>query len=145
MRIAYVSTDEVNQSLAERMAAKCGAVICKLLSGDPPPDGLFDAILYNLDDVPQAERSAVLERLRGDKPDHPTAVHGYDITDEQVSILSRYGVAAARRLHPEPAPPSAHRGPATPRNRPARMTTARILPGSTWSSSTRNRDDGPAI
>ena len=58
------STDEVNQSLAERMAAKCGAVICKLLSRESPPDGLFDAVLYNLDDVPPDERPEVLEGLR---------------------------------------------------------------------------------
>ena len=31
MRIAYVTTDEVNQALAARMAAKCGAIICHLL------------------------------------------------------------------------------------------------------------------
>lgn len=99
MRIAYVSTDEVNQNLAERMAAKCGAVICIRPSREPAPDGLFDAVLYNLDDVPRDERSAVLEGLGRDKPAHPTAVHGYDITDEQARILKRYGVAATRRLH----------------------------------------------
>ena len=100
MRIAYVSTDEVNQNLVERIAAECGVVLCKQLPEDPSPDGFYDAVLYNLDDLPRAERSALLEGFRGGKPDHPTAVHGYDITDEQASILSRNGVAVARRLHP---------------------------------------------
>jgi len=99
MRIAYASTDEVNQDLAERMAAECGAVVCKLALGDPSPGGLFDAVLYNLDDVPGDERAELLEGLRRDKPAHPTAVHGYDITDEQARTLNRNGVAAARRLH----------------------------------------------
>jgi hypothetical protein len=100
MRIAYASTDEVNQNLAVRIAAECGVEVCKRLPEDPPPDGLCDAVLYNLDDVPRAERSALLEGFRRGKPDHPTAVHGYDITDEQARTLSRNGVAAARRLHP---------------------------------------------
>ncbi len=62
MRIAYLNKDEVNQHLAERMAAEYGAVICKLLSGEPFPDGLFDAVLYNLDEVPRDERSAAPRR-----------------------------------------------------------------------------------
>jgi hypothetical protein len=99
MRIAYVNTDEVDQALAAQMAAECGAVVCTLLPQDPPSDGLFDVVLYNLDDVPRDERSALLERLRRGQPDRPTAVHGYDLTDEQARALSRNGVAAARRLH----------------------------------------------
>ncbi len=99
MRIAYVSTDEVNQDLAARVAAEFGAVISARLPNDPPPDGLFDAVLYNLDDVPRDERSALLEGFRSGKPVHPTAVHGYDISDEQLRTLNRRGVAAARRLH----------------------------------------------
>lgn len=100
MRIAYLTTDEVNQALAAQMAAECGAVISARLPNDPPPDGLFDAVLYNLDDVPRDERSAVLEGFCRGKPAHPTAVHGYDITEEQAKTLIRNGVAAARRLHP---------------------------------------------
>jgi hypothetical protein len=100
MRIAYVSTDEVNFALAVEMAAEYGAVVCQRLPGDPLPDGLFVAVLYNLDDVPRDERSALLEGFRRGRPGHPTAVHGYDITVEQARSLSRNGVAAARRLHP---------------------------------------------
>ena len=89
------------RDLAERIAAKCGAVICKRISRESPPDGLFDAVLYNLDDVPRDERTAVLERLprRQASPSHggPWLRHHR----EQVSILNRYGVAAARRLHAE--------------------------------------------
>ena len=100
MRIAYVSTDEVDQALAAQMAAECGAVVCTLLPQDPPHDGLFDAVLYNLDDMPRDERAALLDELRRRQPDRPTAVHGYDITVEQARALNRDGVAAARRLHP---------------------------------------------
>ena len=96
MRIAYVATDEVNQALAAQMADKCGAIVCHLRPGEVHPDGLFDAVLYNLDDMPRDERSAFLEGLCLGKPDRPTAVHGYDITDEQARTLNRNGVAASR-------------------------------------------------
>jgi hypothetical protein len=99
MRIAYINTDEVNEALAARMAAECGAVVCEVFPKDPPPDGQFDAVLYNLDDVPRDQRSALIEGLCLGAPEHPTAVHGYDITDEQARTLRRNGVAVARRLH----------------------------------------------
>jgi hypothetical protein len=100
MRIAYVNTDEVNQDLAERTASEYCAAVCILVPEGPPPDGLFDAVLYNLDEVPRDQRSALLERLRQATPHRPTAVHGYDITDEQARTLRRHGVAVAQRLHP---------------------------------------------
>jgi hypothetical protein len=98
MRIAYMSTDEVNQALATKMAAECGAVVCGVVPKEPPPDGQFDGVLYNLDDVSRDQRSALIEGLCLGTPEHPTAVHGYDITDEQARTLRRNGVVAARRL-----------------------------------------------
>jgi hypothetical protein len=100
MRIAYVAADEVNQTVAARMAAECGAIICRLSPQAVVPDGLFDAVLYNLDDVPRVEQPAFLEGHCLGMPDCPTAVHGYCITDEQAEALGRHGVAVAERLHP---------------------------------------------
>jgi len=74
MRIGYVATDEVNQALAARMAAKCGAIICHLHPGEVHPDGLLDAVLYNLDDVPRDQQPAFLEELCLGTPDCPTAM-----------------------------------------------------------------------
>jgi hypothetical protein len=100
MRIAYFSNDELDQALAAGMARECGAVICPRNPEDPPPDGPIDAVLYNLDDLPRDRRSVLLEELRRAKPGRPTAVHGYDLTEEQARALDRHGVAASRRLHP---------------------------------------------
>ena len=100
MRIGYVTTDEVNHALAARMAAKCGAIICHLCPREVHPDGLFDAVLYNLDDVPRDQQPAFLEELCLGTTDCPTAVHGYGIADEQAQALRRHGVAVAQRLHP---------------------------------------------
>jgi hypothetical protein len=52
MRIAYLSTDEVNVHLAEAMAAGCGLTLCPLAPKDPPPDEEFDALLYDWDSWP---------------------------------------------------------------------------------------------
>jgi hypothetical protein len=100
MRIAYVNTDEVNQDLAERTASEYCAAVCILVPEGPPPDGLFDAVLYNLDDVPRDQQPAFLEELCLGTTDCPTAVHGYGIADEQAQALRRHGVAVAQRLHP---------------------------------------------
>jgi hypothetical protein len=77
MRIGYVATDEVNHALAARMAAKCGAIICHLRPREVHPDGLFDAVLYDLDDVPRDQQPAFLEELCLGTPDCPTAGYLY--------------------------------------------------------------------
>jgi hypothetical protein len=100
MRVAYASTDEVNQALAARMADECGAIICHLRPGEMLPDGLFDAVLYNLDDLPREQRPAFLEGLCLDSPHCPTAVHGYGIAHEQAQALSRPGIFVLPRLDP---------------------------------------------
>jgi hypothetical protein len=99
MKIAYMNTDEVNLELAARTAARFGAVVCRLVPEGPPSDGLFDAVLYNLDEVPRDQRSNFLDRVRIDSSHRPTGVHGYDITDEQARALSRSGVVSSKRLH----------------------------------------------
>ena len=99
MRIGYVATDEVNHALAARMAAKCGAIICHLRPREVHPDGLFDAVLYDLDDVPETSSQLFLRNsasARQTAPRRSTAM---------VSPMSRprpcrHGVAVAERLHP---------------------------------------------
>ena len=115
MRIAYMNTDEVNQALAGQIALACGAVVRTVLPKDPAPGGQFDAILYNLDDVPREERSLLLEELRLGKPHSPAAVHGYDLTEEQVRTLGQSGVAVAPRLKRGPGSQSLQGGARAPR------------------------------
>jgi hypothetical protein len=100
MRIAYMTTDEVNQALVAQLVAECGAVVCTLTPTESSPTGRFDAVLYDLDSVPRDERPSLLERLGRGQPDRPTAVHGYGITIEQARDLNRAGVSVARRLRP---------------------------------------------
>ena len=68
MRLAYATTDEVNQGLAIRVSAACGAVVCRLRPGNALPEGLVDAVLYDLDDVPTEQRAAFVHGLCLDPP-----------------------------------------------------------------------------
>jgi hypothetical protein len=98
MRIAYISTDEVNQALAGRMAAASGAVLDVLLPQDGAADGRCDAVLHDLDHVPRSRRQEVLAHLLSGSSPCPQGVHSYDVSEEQAADLRRHGVAVSRRL-----------------------------------------------
>jgi hypothetical protein len=98
MRIAYINSDEVNQAVAARMAGELGVVVCDMHPEGPPQDGMYDAVLYNLDDVMRHRGVDVLaEVLRGPST-CPKAVHGYCLTEDQAASLRLHGVAVAQRL-----------------------------------------------
>jgi hypothetical protein len=99
MRIAYLTTDEVNLHLAEGMAAACGLTLCPLAPKNPRPDGEFDAVLYDWDYWPAQERREVLDELLAGRRPHAVAVHGYNLEDGQAQALRRHTVGVYRRLH----------------------------------------------
>jgi hypothetical protein len=99
MRIAYVTSDEVNQAAAVAMAELYGAAVSVLRPEDlSAPDG-YDAVLYDLDGVPPREWPSLLEGLRSGPPVCPKALHGYGLTEEQAQALRLRGVAVAQRLN----------------------------------------------
>jgi hypothetical protein len=101
MRIAYLTTDEVNRSWVQRMAAACGLELSPLEPRDAVPEGGFDAVLYDLDHLPPSCRHRVVSGLlRGAAPG-PTAVHGYALQESQAADLRRHDVAVYRDLQPE--------------------------------------------
>jgi hypothetical protein len=61
--LAYLSHDEVNLALALRLAEGAGALLRPLFIRDRPSDVSFDAILWDLDCLPVAERAATLKAL----------------------------------------------------------------------------------
>jgi hypothetical protein len=99
MLIAYLSTDEVNRHLAARMAAECGATLHPLSPKDPPPDGRFDAVLYDPDSMPPACREEIVASALADPATRPLAVHSYNL-DMQADALRDKGVVVTRRLGP---------------------------------------------
>jgi hypothetical protein len=99
IQIAYRNFDEVSHAQAARLARLFGADICDVHPSDPPPDGMYDAILYNLDEVPWHERHAVVAELLNNSSPCPKAVHGYDLSEDEAAQLRLRGVAVAQRLH----------------------------------------------
>jgi len=96
MRIAYLSTDEVNAALAGQLAAACGL---DLSLADPRgaacPEGAR-AALFDLDFLPREHLERLLMELGG----CPVAAHGYNLGDGLRRRLKAAGVFARRRLAP---------------------------------------------
>ena len=101
MRIAYFTTDEVNQDLAVRMAENCGIALHAVSPNDAPPDGRFDAVLYDWDYWPVHWRREILQELLRTPVCGIVALHAYHLEDEQVQALQLNGVATFRRLELE--------------------------------------------
>ena len=98
MRIAYLTTDEVNQELALRWAAGQEAQLEVIWPRDEPPDGRFDAVIYDLDCLPPPLRQQLLTDLAGGGALWPAAVHSYALEGEQIKALLGRGVIVRRRL-----------------------------------------------
>jgi hypothetical protein len=101
MRIAYMTTDEVNLALAVRMARLCEATVDDLRPADKAGHRRFhfDAILYDFDVTPPHERSALIaEILSGTPRCNAKAVHGYGLSEEQAETLREGGVTVAWSL-----------------------------------------------
>jgi hypothetical protein len=100
MRIAYLTTDEVNEQLAQQMAAACGVTLCPLGPGEVPPDGQYDAVLYDWDYLPAARQREVLAELLSGQLPHAVGLHSYDLEAGPEGALRRNTVMVYRRLQP---------------------------------------------
>jgi hypothetical protein len=100
MLIAYFTTDEVNQWVAERLAADCGLMVCPMFLKEEPAEEGFDALLFDWDFLPAVWREQALTMLATRPLDCPVAVHSYHLTDKQVEALRANGVQVRRRLQP---------------------------------------------
>jgi hypothetical protein len=99
--IAYLTTDEVNLDLADRLATECGATLYPLSFQDGPPSGAFEAVLYDWDYLSPPWRQQLLAELLSRPAPCPVALHGYTLEEEHGEALRRHGVAVFRRLEPE--------------------------------------------
>src|SRR6516165_4663901 len=95
MRIAYLTTDEVNRAWAEELADRTAHTLTLSLG---PPDQQVDAVVYDLDYLPIDVREHVLTTLQARRPALPVAVHSYNLEDECIEALQHNGVLAYRRL-----------------------------------------------
>jgi hypothetical protein len=113
MRIAYLTTDEVNKDLALRLAAQWDVTVCPLEPRDPPPDGQFDAVLYDWDHWPADRRPRTLTPASARPMRQPVALHSYGLEQEQARALRRGGT---RKPRPRSKPGTVRRvaSPGTP-------------------------------
>jgi hypothetical protein len=98
MRIAYLSTDEVNADLARRWASTCSCEVIPLWPRDPLPNGDYDAEIYDLDFLPPTLRQQVLTNLLSGPLHCPVAVHSYGLSEQHASDLRARGVFVWSRL-----------------------------------------------
>jgi hypothetical protein len=99
MILAYLSHDEVNLDLVRRLARAAGLHACPVFAKDAPGAGPFDAVLYDLDSLPPAERERALRRLLLGPLPRPAAVHSYHLEWGEVQALRGRGVGVSRLLH----------------------------------------------
>jgi hypothetical protein len=98
MKIAYVTTDEVNRYMAKRLARAYGLKLSWVPRRDAAADGQFDAIIYDLDYLPAEEQVRALAALVTRPLSQPAAVHSYHLEKPQKEALRANGVAVYRRL-----------------------------------------------
>jgi hypothetical protein len=98
MRIAYLTLDEVNETLATLMAEECGATLFCLMPRDPKPDGEFDAVLYDLDSLPPCHKKELLSELLSSPPLHPVGVHSFQLQEDEQAALRRGGLLVCRHI-----------------------------------------------
>jgi hypothetical protein len=101
VRVAYLTTDEVNQELALQLAAGLGVDLCVLSPRDPAGLESFAGVLYDLDYLPESRRREILADLLAGPPPCPVAVHSYNLDADQERLLCENGVLVSRRLEAE--------------------------------------------
>jgi hypothetical protein len=99
MRFLYLTTDEVDESLALELAQGCGVTLYPAGPRDTLA-GRFDAVLCDWDSWPPARRGVLTAFLVG-PPACPVAVHGHNWLDGQVEALRSCGIAVHDHLEGE--------------------------------------------
>jgi hypothetical protein len=97
-QIRYYTTDEVNHTLAQRMAHEYGSPLIRTSPGQAPQGGPPTTRLYDLDHLWPQHRTALVEDLLAGLPSDTVAVHGYCLSEDQMRSLRANGVIVSRSL-----------------------------------------------
>jgi hypothetical protein len=101
MRIAYLSIDGVNVSLAVEIAERHGIALSVVEPRDGTPGPEFDGVLCDWDCWPVRGRQDRLAALLVEARSRPVALHGYSVEDVEEEPLRRHGVIVYTVLHAE--------------------------------------------
>jgi len=99
--LAYFTTDEVNEYIAVRMAAKYDVILVPFDPRDAPPDAEYDAVLYDFDFLPGERRRKILSDLLSAPAEQPVALHSFNVDDRLRRDLQSKGVNVFQRLRPD--------------------------------------------
>jgi hypothetical protein len=98
MRIAYLTSDEVNLDLARQWALDFDCEVIPLSTVEPLPSDDVDGAIYDLDFLAQPFLKQVLAGLLNSPRQRPTVVHAYNLRQCIVNELLARGVYVRRRL-----------------------------------------------
>jgi hypothetical protein len=98
MTIAFLTLDEVNSALAEKLACDRGVDIRVFFPNDLPPNARFDRVLYDLDYWPTDRAEQLLRKLMHRPSTTRVGVLSYNLTREQITSLRGNGVMVFERL-----------------------------------------------
>ena len=83
MRIAHITTDEVNLALGVRLARSLGADMIPYSADLKPAEIRRDAVLCDLDRIPPDRRRSFLNEIHSRATELPLAVYGYCLSEEE--------------------------------------------------------------
>src|SRR6266404_3829573 len=99
MKIAYVTIDPVNETLAAQLAAECRLDLESLEPRDRR-DG-FDRFVLDWDCLPPRWRQDVVKELKSRRTPAAVALHSYHLDEAEAALLGLRGVKVFRHLSPD--------------------------------------------
>lgn len=98
MFVAYLSHDEVNSALADRVAGRFGLDLVVLTLRDAEHALAADRLVLDLDHLPPECKAKLFLRVGRGELRGGVTVHSYHLTDAEAGALRAAGVRVARRL-----------------------------------------------
>lgn len=98
MQIAYITHDEVNTALANRLAGRLGLklTVHTLINADQAVAA--DHLLLDLDHLPEECKSSLIDQAASGKVRGGIMIHSYNLKPGEKKILRAVGARVARRL-----------------------------------------------
>jgi hypothetical protein len=98
MIVSYLTSDELNASLARRLARSCGVGLQLLGPKEIQYARFCDLVLCDLDALSPAECDALLGSCSPGSQQGRLVLHSYRLSDTQMAKYRKMGILAFRRL-----------------------------------------------
>jgi hypothetical protein len=98
MIVSYLTSDELNATLARRLARSCGVGLQLLGPKEIQYARFCDLVLCDLDNLSPVERDALLGSCSPGGQQGRLVLHSYRLSEEQMAKYRKMGILAFRRL-----------------------------------------------